>query len=374
MPIEIQEITSKKGLKDFVRFQWKLYKGVAPYVPPVMDFELSALSKEKNPAFEHSEGRFWLAYKDGEAVGRVAGIIHGAEAEKEKKIRFGWIDFIDDYNVSKALIDTVQEWGKSEDLEVIHGPLGFTDLDFEGTLISGFNQMATQATLYNYPYYQDHFENMGFEKAVDWTETRIKVPPGIGGDLNRAADLIGRRYGMQIKKFKSGKEILKYADQVFELLNESYSHLYGYYPLSEKQIKYFIDQYFGFVVKDMVALVTDKEDRVIGFAVTFPSLSKAFKKAKGSLYPFGFLHVLKAFYFNDTVDFFLVAAKKEYQNKGLHALLWSSLYEAFVKHKIKYVFSGQMLEANKNVNNLLTKYESAKDEEIRRRCFTKTIV
>ncbi len=373
MSVEIKELRTKKELKSFIKFQWELYEGVEPFVPPILELEMSTLSSDKNPAYEHSAARFWLAFRDGKAVGRIAGILHGEESKKEKKIRFGWIDFIDDLEVSKALLAAVNDWGKEVGVSIIHGPLGFTDLDFEGTLISGFNQISTQATHYNYPYYQSHFDYHGFAKAVDWVETRIKVPLGIGAQLERSAQLVGKRYGFHSITFKSGKEILKYADSVFKLLNDSYSHLYGYYPLSENQIKYYIEAYFGFVQKDMVALVVDDQDEVIGFAITFPSLSKAFKKADGHMYPIGFLHVLKAFYFNDTLDFFLVAAKKELQNKGLHALLWNSIYKALMKHNIKYIFSGQMLEENLSVNNLLTKYESAMDEEIRRRCYTRLI-
>ncbi|MFY0606645.1 MAG: N-acetyltransferase [Cyclobacteriaceae bacterium] len=373
MSIEIRELKNKKELKAFVKFHWKLYKGVAQFVPPMMDFEMSTLSSDKNPAFKHSQGRFWMAFKDEKPVGRIAGIVHGEESKKEKKIRFGWVDFIDDYEVSKALFDTVEKWGKSEKLELIHGPLGFTDLDFEGILVNGFNQISTQATTYNFPYYQAHFEHHGFQKAVDWTETRIKVPEGIGDKLNRSAKLIESRYGFKLKSFKSGKEIKQYGNQVFDLLNEAYSHLYGYYELTDEQVEYYIESYFGFVKKDLVAMVVDSEDKVIGFAITFPSLSKAFQKAKGQLFPFGFIHVLKAFFFNDTIDFFLIAAKKEHQKKGVHALLWSSLYAAMMKHDIKYVFSGQMIEDNNKVHNLLSDYESSMDEEIRRRCYTKKL-
>ena len=376
MGVEIREITDKSGLKKFITFHWDLYKGVEQFVPPMMEFESSTFSKDKNPAFKTTKGRFWMAYKNDKPVGRICGIIHGEEAKETRHIRFGWVDFVDDTEVSSALIKTVEEWGKSEGLDKIHGPLGFTDLDFEGCLISGFNQMATQATIYNYPYYQEHFEKLGFTKAVDWTEARIKVPlndPELEADLDRKAKIVGDRYGMHIKEFKSGKEILKYADDFFELLNTTYGHLYAFHKLTDEQIKYFIDSYFGFVKKDFILMIVDDNDQLIGAAITFPSLSKAFKKAKGKMYPFGFIHVLKSFYSNDILDFFLIAAKPEYQRKGFNALLWKRLYWACKKHNIKEIWSGQMLETNDNVNNLWAKYPSAKDEEIRRRCFTKAI-
>ncbi|MBR08987.1 MAG: N-acetyltransferase [Rickettsiales bacterium] len=376
MGIEIREITTKKELKKFITFQWDLYKGVAPFVPPMMEFEMSTLSKDKNPAFKTDQGRFWMAFKDNVPVGRICGIIGAEESKKTKHIRFGWIDFIDDLEVSTALINTVESWGKQEGLDKIHGPLGFSDLDFEGTLVSGFNQISTQATMYNYPYYQEHFKHMGFSKVVDWTEARIKVPLGdkeLIDDLSRKADLISKRYGIHIKEFKSGKEILKYANDFFDLLNETYGHLYGFHKLTDEQVKYYVDSYFGFVQKDFIAMVVDDNDKLIGAAVTFPSLSKAFKKAKGRMYPFGVIHVLKSFFFNDTIDFFLVATRKDYQKKGVNALLWKRLLWACEKHKIKYVFSGQMLEENDSVNNLWAKFPSAKDEEIRRRCYTKLI-
>lgn len=376
MAIEIKELTTKKELKAFIRFQWKLYQGVPQFVPPIMEFELSTFDQEKNPAFEVSEGRFWMAYKDNKPVGRIAGIIHGQEAAEKGYIRFGWVDFIDDHEVSSTLIQTVVDWGKSKGLKAIHGPLGFTDLDFEGTLVSGFDEIATQATNYNFPYYQEHFDRLGFKKDVDWIEARIKVPLGDHAmlkDLERKARLVSARYKLQIKSFKSGKEILKYADQVFKLLNEAYSDLYGYYPLNEKQIQYYIDAYFGFVRKDFILMVVDEDDQLVGFAITFPSLSIAFQNAKGHLYPFGFLHVLKAFYFNDTLDFFLIAAKEEYQGKGVNALLWQRLLSECNRHNIKYIFSGQMMEENTNVNNLLDKFASFTKREIRRRCYIKKI-
>lgn len=197
MSVEIKEITDKKGLKHFITFQWELYKGVQQFVPPMMDFEMSTFNQEKNPAFNTSTGRFWMAYKNNKPVGRIIGIINKEEAKESQFIRFGWVDFIDDEEVSKALIQTVEDWGKENGLNKIHGPLGFTDLDFEGTLVGGFNQISTQATMYNFPYYKDHFEKLGFEKAVDWTEARIQVPlwkgEGYIDEINRKADHISCR-------------------------------------------------------------------------------------------------------------------------------------------------------------------------------------
>lgn len=374
MPIELKEVTSKKELKQFIKFPFSLYKGNVHYVPPIIDFELSTLDKKKNPAFDHCEANYWLAYQEGRIVGRIAGIIHGAEFEEKSFVRFGWIDFIDDLEVSSLLLSAVAKWGKSKGATGIHGPLGFTDLDFEGALVSGFDQLATQATIYNYPYYIEHYEKYGLAKAVDWVEVRGFVPAEHSKRLARTASIVSSRFNIEVKKFSKAKQILDYAPGVFSALNESYKGLYGYYPLTKDQIAYYVDQYFGFIRKEYVCIVVNENDEVVGFAITLPSLSKAFQKAKGSLIPFGFYHVLKAFRSNKHLDLFLIGVTPDYQKKGANVLIFNELMKNYIQNGVKYVSTGPMLEENSGVQNLWNEYGQQIDSvDIRRRCFTKMI-
>lgn len=374
MSISIQEVHSKKELKQFIKFPFSLFKGNQYYVPPIIDFELSSLDKKKNPAFDHCEAQYWLAIKEGEIVGRIAGIIHQDELNEKSLVRFGWIDFIDDFDVSQKLVKEVMMWGTAKGANKIHGPLGFTDLDFEGALVSGFDQLATQATIYNYPYYIDHYEKLGFEKAVDWVEMRGRLPNEVPKKVSRTASIVSTRFNIHVKKLKNAKEILKYAPGIFEVLNESYKNLYGYYPLTQRQIDYYVKQYFGFIRKEFVCIVVNEEDRVVGTAVSLPSLSKAFQKAKGSLYPFGFIHVLKAFRSNEQLDAFLIGVHPDYQKLGALSLIFNDLFHNYVDNGVSYGSTGPMLEENLSVLNLWRDYDLLKDDsEIRRRCYIKDI-
>lgn len=374
MAITIQKVVSEKGLKEFIRFPNKLYKGNPFYVPAIMAFELSTLSEKQNPAFDHCEASYWLAYKDGKIAGRIAGILQGQEIEDKPIARFGWVDFIDDNEIFDILIDTVTEWAQSKGLSFLHGPLGFTDLDFEGLLISGFDQLATQATIYNHPYYQAHFERSGFTKACDWVEVRGTVPTELPKRLSRTASMVSSRFKLRVRKIKSVKEILQYSKGIFKVLNNAYSHLYGYYPLTEAQIDYYVKQYFGFVRKEFVTIIVDEHDEVAGFAVSFPSLSLAFQKAKGSLYPFGFLRILKAFYSNKHVDMFLIGVSPKYQKLGANVLIFHEMLNNYINQGVEYVSTGPMLEDNWGVLNLWHDYkENLEEIKIRRRCFIKSL-
>ncbi|CAD5254998.1 MULTISPECIES: hypothetical protein [unclassified Imperialibacter] len=374
MSIEIREVKSSKDLKAFIRFPFRLYKNHPYWVPPLVQFEESTLNKDKNPAFEYCSAAYFLAYSGDEIVGRVAGILHGTELQEKALVRFGWVDFIDDRDVSKKLIEAVENWAKSKNVKAIHGPMGFTDLDFEGTLVDGFEEMATQATIYNYPYYKEHFEALGFEKACDWVEARGAVPSEIPRRLKRTAEIVEGRFKFKVKEFKTNKEMLVYANSIFEILNESYANLYGYYPLSQKQIDYYVKQYFGLVRKEYVSVVVNESDEAIGFAICFPSFSKAFQKAKGSLFPFGFYHVLKDFYFNKTLDMFLIGVKPEYQKLGANVLIFRSMLDNFIKTGATNVMTGPMLEENFNVLNLWNDYTGEGNRlAIRRRCFIKPV-
>ncbi len=371
MAYEIHEI-SPKDLKQFIKFPFELYKGNPCYVPPIIDFELSTLSPKKNPAFKEATAKYWLVTDGKKNVGRVAAILLNNEFENKKLVRFGWIDFIDDHEVSALLIKTVEEFAKQQGAIGVHGPLGFTDLDFEGTLISGFDELATQATIYNYPYYQDHFEKLGYGKACDWFEMRGTVPESVPESLKIIAEKVSHRFKIKSRKFKRTKDVLKYSKPVFDLLNETYSNLYGYYPLSEEQIEYFIKMYFGFIRLEYISLIVNEKDDVVAFAITLPSLSKAFQKAKGHLYPFGFLHVLKSFYSNDHLDLFLIAVKPEYQRRGAFAIIFYELFSIFVNNGVKYLSTGPMMETNNSVLNSWKGLEDHLDSRrIQRRCFIK---
>lgn len=372
MAVEIREVKSAKDLQRFIKFPFRLYKNHPYWVPPLVQFEESTLNRSTNPAFEYCEARYWLAEVDGEAVGRIAAILHGDEAKEKKLLRFGWIDFVDNREVSKKLIQTAEKWARDKGLTGMHGPLGFTDLDFEGTLIEGFDQLATQATIYNYPYYKDHFEALGFEKACDWLEGRGVVPREVPRRLRRSAEIISGRFKFKVKEFRSNKELLSYAPAIFEILNESYVNLYGYYPLTQSQMDYYIKQYFGLVRKEYVSVIVNEQDEAIGFAICFPSFSRAFQKAKGSLFPFGFLHVLKDFYFNKTLDMFLIGVKPDYQKLGVNVLIFHSMWNNFIKTGATHLVTGPMLEDNFGVLNLWNDYVNEENKAyIRRRCFIK---
>lgn len=370
MSLTIREIESKKDLKEFIKFPFKLYKDNPNYVIPLIEFEESTLNKSKNPAFDHCDAKYWVAEKDGEIVGRITAIAIDKEIEEEKLGRFGWIDFIDDEEVAHLLLDTAKNWLETKGATAIHGPMGFTDLDFEGALVSGFDQIATQATIYNNPYYIDYYKSWGLEVAATWVEIRGGVPKEVPRRITRAAQIVKNRFGLEVKQFKNAKAILKYAPGVFEVLNEAYASLYGYQQLSEKQVQYYIDQYFGFIRKEFVCIVVNKKDEVVGFALSLPSLSKAFNKAKGNLYPFGFIHVLNAFYFNKHVDMFLIGVKPEYQKMGANALIFEDLTSTYVKKGINYVSTGPMMEENRGMLNSFNDYD-LEPVDIKRCCFRK---
>ena len=299
MAITIKKVTSRKELKTFIRFNYELYKNNPYSVPDLLGDMLNTYDRNKNAAFEFCEADYFLAYKDGRLVGRVAAIINHRANErwKVKNVRFGWIDFIDDEEVSAALLQTVENWGRERGMEAMQGPLGFTDMDAEGMLVEGFDQLSTMATIYNYPYYSKHMERYGMEKDVDWVEYRIKVPTDEPDKHKRISALVQKKFGLQIKKYKSSKKIAReYGQKIFELVNEAYAPLYGYSPLSEGQIRQYVKMYLPILDLDMVTLVTDAEGELVAVGISMPSLSEALQKAKGKFFPFGWFHLLKALF------------------------------------------------------------------------------
>jgi len=350
MSIVIKEVKDKSQLKEFVAFNIKLYKGDPYHVPGLIDDELMTLDKGRNPAFEFCESIYYLAYKDGKIVGRIAGIINHKANEiwNQKHARFSFIDFIDDEEVSKALFETVEKWAVEKGMNAVHGPLGFTDLDHEGLLVWGFDQLGTMATAYSFPYYKDHLAKLGYEKDQDWQEFHVQIPKEIPEKHKRISEIVLKKYGLKIMKFKKTKEIWPYANRIFELWNEAYKPLYGYSPLSEKQIEYYVKMYIPMLRLNLVTLIVrEEDDAIVGIAITLPSLAKALQKAKGKLFPIGWLHLLKALYGkNNVVDLYIMGVLPEYQNKGINALLFYDLIPIFNRLGYVYAESNPELELN----------------------------
>ncbi|MDR1719455.1 MAG: hypothetical protein LBR67_04950 [Dysgonamonadaceae bacterium] len=375
MSITIKEVQSKRELKDFIKFNIKLYKDCPYHVPGLISEEMMTLSKEKNPAFDFCEAKYFLAIKDNKIVGRIAGIInHKANEQwKEKNLRFGFIDFIDDEHVSKALLDAVIQWGKEKGMEAIHGPLGFTDLDHEGLLVWGFEEVATMATTYSYPYYKDHLEKLGFVKDQDWKEFKIWIPEAVPEKHLRIGEIVLKKYGLRILKFKKTKEIWPYARKIFETLNVAYAHLYGFVALSPKQIDYYVKMYIPMLRLDLITLIVrDSDDAVAGFAITLPNLSKAMQKARGSLFPFGIIHLLKSLYSKPkVVDLYLMGVLPEYRGKGVNALIFNDLIPRYIALGTVFAESNPELESN---NAIQAQWDYFRTEHHKtRRAFIKQI-
>ncbi len=374
MEVKVKEIKCKRDLKDFINFPLKLYAGNDKFVPPFYFDEINTFIPKKNPAFDYCESKQWLAYRDGKIVGRIAGIINHRYIDKwgKKAARFGWIDFIDDFEVSSALIRTVIDWALENKLEYIHGPLGFTDMDYEGMLIEGFEETGTLATIYNYPYYPKHLEKLGFEKEVDWVEFEIKVPKEIPDKAERIGEIVKHKLGIRILKARKAKDIMPYGRDLFLMLNEAYKDLFGFVELTDKQIDKYIKQYVGYVNPDYLILLLDKSDRVAGFVIAMPSLSKALQKSKGKLLPFGFLYILKALRkSNRYLDMYLGAIRPDLQGKGVDALLMTELTRSSIKNGMISAETNIELETNVLVQGHWKYFEHRQHK--RRRCFIKKI-
>ncbi len=375
MNILLKEVKNKRDLKKFVKFPFKLYKNCPQWVPPVFLDEINTLSPKKNPAFDYCECKLWLAYKNGKLLGRIAGIINKKYIDiwNKKAARFGWFDFVDDEDVSAALINAVINWALENKLEYVHGPLGFTDLDYEGMLIEGFNEVGTMATIYNYDYYPKHIEKLGFVKEADWVEFEIKVPKEIPEKAERIAAIVKNKSDIKVLEAKKTKDMLPYGKGVFRLINESYRDLFGFVPLTEKQIDKYIKQYFGFISPDYVKILTDGEGKVAGFVIGMPSLTKALQKSRGKLLPFGFIYLLRALKKNNRyVDLYLGAIRPDLQGKGADALLMTEFTRSCIKNNIISAESNIELETNVQVQGHWKYYNSRQHK--RRRCYIKKII
>lgn len=373
MGIEVKEVLTLHELKQFVSFQYSLYKNNRYWVPPLRKDELQSLRKDKNPAFDFCEARYWLARKNGRIVGRVAGIINSRYNEKwnEQAARFGWFDFIDDPEVSEGLLLEVESWASGRGMHHIHGPLGFTDMDGEGMLVEGFDEISTLGALYNYPYYQRHIERSGYSKDIDWIEYEVTMHGVTPEKVARMATIALKRNNLRVLRVRKSKEVLPYAKKIFHVLNEAYKDLYGFVELSEKQIDMYVKQYFGFIIPEYVPVVLDSNDDVVAFGIAMPSLSKALQRCKGRLFPFRFIHVLKALKTNTRVDLYLTAVRPDMQNKGINAILIYESNKVFTKNGIEKVETNRELEGNAKVRAQWKFYDSRQHK--RRRCYKKQL-
>jgi hypothetical protein len=353
-----------------------MYKGNPYYVPSMPFDDINTFDKNKNGAFEFSEAECFLAYKDGKVVGRVAAIVnHKAnEAWKVNQVRFGWIDFIDDLEVSKALLDAVVEFGKARGMTQIVGPLGFTDFDPEGMLVEGFDRLSTMALIYNHPYYPEHMKKHGYVKETGWVEYRITLPENLPENHIRISQIIKERYNLKIRKLTK-KQIKKegYGQKLFKLINETYCVLYGYSLLSEKQIDQYVDLYLSFVDTKMLTFIENEHDELIAAGISIPSLSEALQKCNGEIFPFGWWHLLKAMFLKkpDTLDLLLIGVRPDYQCKGVNSLVFTDLFTNYKKLGFKYAETNANLETNAKVQAMWHPFE--KELHKRRWVFGKEI-
>ncbi len=374
--VEVKRLEpTKSNLKDFIQFELDLYKGNQYHVPPLLIDEMGTLNPKENPAFDFCDAAYFMAYRDGKPVGRIAGIINHQvnKSTGEKDARFGFIDFIDDYEVSEALLKAVEEWGREKGMTKIIGPLSFTDLDKEGMLIEGYNELSTMATIHNYPYYREHIERLGYEKESDWVEFLMEVPDAVPEKHNRIADIIKRKYDLRVLKYTNRKKIKdEYGRALFHLINDTYKELYQYSPLTERQITHYIDEYLNLLNLDLVSLVVDKEDQLVAVGISMPSMSRALQKSGGKFFPFGWWHLLKGLKGkNDRVDLMLVGVRPAYQNKGDNALRFQDLITQYIKYGYKYAESNPELESNAKVQN---QWEAFSPRQHRRRRSFKKIL
>lgn len=358
MAVEIRPLsnTSKRELTDFIQFNYDLYKDNPYAVPEMYRDMLNTFMPDKNGAYDFCEAQFFLAYKDGKAVGRVAAIINkrANETWKSQTVRFGWLDFVDDEEVSAALIDAVATWGRTRGMDTMEGPLGFTDFDREGMLIEGFDQLATMASHYNYPYYVTHMEHLGFGKAVDWKQYQIFVPEKVPEKMARVCDIVKERYHLRVMTYTSGRKLKKERGrEIFALMNEAYAPLHGYSQLSDRQINQYIDTYLGLVDLRLLPMVLDEQDRLIGIGIMMPSLSRALQKSKGARHFWQYVPLVWSLFVKHEIntDLLLVAVRPEYQGKGVNALLMASMVPAYQKMGYQYAESNLNLEDNTKVQS-----------------------
>lgn len=373
MSIEIRKVTNRKELKKFILFPYDLYKGCENWVPSLMDDEFNTFNPKKNGAYEYCDADCFLAYREDVIVGRVAAIInHTANKTwNQSTVRFGWLDFIEDIEVLRALMDAVAIWGRERGCDLMKGPWGFTDMDKEGLLVEGYEHISPFTCLYNYPYYDKLLKEVGFEKDVDWTQKIVEIGPQLPSSF-QYVDLIEKRFGLHVAKARSTRELCrKYGMALFHMYNEAFAPLFQFTPLTDKQIKSYLDTYVPILNKDFVCVLLDGDDKPVGFAFCVPSLSKAVKKCNGKLFPFGFIDVLRAINHNDTLEALMIGILPEYQGKGGVVPIFKYLHENAIKFGINKMILNPQLEQNFKVQSLFGEYKT--EPYMRRRAYTKRI-
>ena len=376
MSVEIKKVSSKKDLKIFVRFANRMYKGNPYYVPSMPFDDMATFDEGHNGAFAFSKAELYLAHKDGNVVGRVAAIINNKanESWNVRQVRFGWIDFIDDMEVSGALLDAVKEFGRKHGMTQIVGPLGFTDFDPEGMLVEGFDRISTMALIYNHPYYPEHLKKHGYTKETGWIENRITIPEALPEKFNQVAELVRQKYNLNVRKLTT-RQIKKqgYGRKFFHLINKTYCQLYGFSVLSDKQIDDFVNVYLSFIDARMLTFIEDNEGNLIAAGISMPSIAEALQKCRGEMFPFGWWHLLKAMFWkrSDTVELLLVGVLPEWQKKGVVALVFQDLVATYNKLGFKYAETNAMLESNVKIQTMFDSFE--REQHKRRWVFGKEI-
>ncbi|HPW88703.1 hypothetical protein SAMN05421789_11425 [Kaistella chaponensis] len=371
--VSLIEVKTARDLKNFIDFPMQLYKHNKNYVPSLINDEKNVWNPKENPALAYSDAKQFLAYKDEKIVGRVAAILNHKE-EKElgiSKVRFGWLDFINDFEVSEALINAVITFAKEKNIKKIEGPMGFTNLDKAGMLIMGFDKLATMIGLYNFEYYSEHLEKLGLVKEKEWVEYEMDFPTVLSEKVKKFSDLVAQKYKLKVLDFKNKKEIIPYIEPMFKLLDQTYNTLSTYTPITDEQIKTYKEKYFPFIDKNYIICVEDENHNLVSFAVTMPSYSKALQKSKGKLFPFGWWHFLQAGKKNDRANFYLIGIHPEYQRRGVTAIIFKEIFVRFNKMGIKFAETNPELEENKGVQALWQDYNPTNHK--RRRTYSKEL-
>lgn len=365
--INVVEAKTKKQLLEYVKFPFSLYKNHPYWVPPLINDELETFDQTKNPAFDQAEAYFFLAYRNNKIVGRIAAIVNWQEikVQQKPKVRFGWWDVIDDINVTKALLEKVYELGKKHHLSYVEGPMGFSNLDKVGVLTEGYNRLGSMITWYNYPYYKDHLEQLGYVKEKEYFESLFSFSDVHPDSFSKISHLIVQRYGLKVVTFKKTKDIIPYVDEMFNLFNTSYEKLASFVAVSERQKEYFKKKYIPFVNPEYILFILNKENKMVAFSIVMPGFSEALKKANGRLFPFGFYHLLQAKKHSKEVLFYLIGIEPEYQNKGVTAIIFREYYNVFKEKGITMCNRTPELEENNAIHNLWKNFNSTVDRRRR---------